>query len=245
MNNNKTEKPRTAFILAGGLGTRLRPLTYEIPKLLIPLQGKPILEHVIDLFKRHGANEIILAVGYKAEKFKEHFGDGSKLGVNINYIIEETPLGTAGALKLAKHFLKDTFYMCNGDELKDIDLEEMYEMHKQNRALGTIALTEVDDVSQYGVVDLDENKIKKFVEKPKKEEAPSNLISSGLYILEPEVIELIPEGRAVSIEREIWPLLAEKNKLVGFHFKGQWFPTDNWERYEKALNEWKGIRRII
>ena len=234
-------KFKKAFILAGGLGTRLRPLTYEIPKLLIPLHGKPILEHVIDLFRRHNVKEIILAVGYKAEKFQQYFGDGTKLGVRIHYIIEKEPLGTAGSLQLAKHHLKETFYMCNGDELKDINLDEMHSFHKEHNALATIALTNVEDTSQYGVVELDGNKIKRFIEKPQKHEAPSNLISSGRYILEPEIIKLVPVGRAVSIERYIWPLLAQKGQLAGFPFKGQWFPTDNWERYEKALNEWKGI----
>ena len=240
--NNIMEAPKKAFILAGGLGTRLRPLTYEMPKLLIPLQGKPILEHVIDLFKRHRVNEIILAVGYKYHKFQEYFEDGRRFGIKIHYVIEKEPLGTAGSLPFVKHHFNETFYMCNGDELKDLDLHELFNFHKSQDALATIALTEIEDPSQYGVVALHGNKIKRFVEKPQKHEAPSNLISSGLYILEPEVIDLVPQGKAVSIEREIWPVLAEQGKLAGFPFKGQWFPTDNWERYEKALKEWKGIK---
>ena len=195
--------PMKAFILAGGLGTRLRPLTYEIPKLLIPLQGKPILEHTLDLFRRHSVSEIFLAVGYKAEQFKEYFGDGKKLGLKINYIIEETPLGTGGALRLAKDHLRNTFFMCNGDELKEINLDLLYKFHKEQGALATIALTEVEDTSQFGVVELDKHKIKRFVEKPKPEEAPSHLINSGFYIFEPDVVNLIPEGRAVSLERGI------------------------------------------
>lgn len=237
--------PKKALILAGGLGTRLRPLTYEIPKLLIPLQGKPILEHVIDLFKRHCVQDIFLALHYQPEKFQQYFGNGSKFDIAIHYIIEPIPLGTAGALRLTKDFLKDTFYMCNGDELKNIDLERMYTFHKQQKALATIALTEVDDTSQFGVVKLENHKIVQFVEKPPSETASSHLINSGLYVVEPEIINFVSEGRAVSLEREIFPLLAAQEKLFGFPFQGQWFPTDTWERYEKALREWKGIGLLL
>jgi len=230
--------PKTSLILCGGKGTRLRPLTYEIPKVLIPINGKPILEYNIKLMKKHGIKDIVLATGYLGKMIKEYFGNGSKFGVNIKYSEEETPLGTGGALKLAKDSLKETFIMCNGDELKDIDLKEMFKAHKETNTLITIALTEVDDPSSFGTAKLEGNKILEFVEKPKKEEAPSNLINAGLYIIEPSVIDLIPEGE-VSIERHIFPLVAEKGRLFGFPFKGQWFPTDNTERLEKARKEWK------
>lgn len=234
-------KPKKAFILAGGLGTRLRPLTLSIPKQMLPIQNRPILEHVIDLFKRHGVNDIILSIGYMAEKYQDYFGNGKRFGINIGYTVEHQPLGTAGPLHLARKHFNETFYMCNGDELKDINLDEMYEFHKKEGALATIALVRIDDVSQYGVAEIDGNRIKRFVEKPKKEDAPSNLISSGLYIVEPEIINYIPEGRAVSIEREVWPVLASRGDLAWFPYEGQWFPTDNLERYEKAEKEWKTI----
>ncbi len=233
--------PVKAFILAGGLGTRLRPLTYEIAKLMIPIHGKPILEHWIELFRKHNVQEIILSIGYKASQFMRYFGDGSKFGVRLRYIIEEKPLGTAGSLRLAKNLLRERFYMCNGDNLfSDMDLATLYNFHTSKGMLATIALKEVEDITGYGVVNLEEYKIKRFVEKPLAHEAPSKLINSGLYVLEPSVIDLIPEGRAVSIEREIWPVLASREQLAGFLFQGQWFPTDTWERYEKAFREWKG-----
>ena len=230
-----------AFILCGGLGTRLRPVTNHTPKVLLKIQNKTLLEHNIELMRRHGIENIILAVGFLREKIKEYFGDGSKFGVKITYIEESEPLGTAGPLRLAKDsglLPKEAFVMCNGDELKDIPLLEMYKFHKKNKALATIALTKVEDVSQFGVVELKGSKIISFVEKPKPEEAPSNLINSGLYILEPEVAKLVPKGR-VSIERDIFPKIANQGKLFGFPFSGQWFPTDTPERMKIAERKWK------
>ena len=234
--------PHVAIILAGGKGTRLRPLTYEIPKALIPVQGRTLTEHVLDLFKRYGITEIIFSVGHMKEKIKAHLGDGSKFGVHITYLEEEEPLGTAGPLKLCRKQLANTFIVSNGDELKDIDLEEMYQFHKQSKALVTIALTTVEDPSAYGVAKLSGNRILEFVEKPKRENAPSNLINSGLYMIEPEVIAMIPEGFAM-LEQEVFPKLAKQGKLFGYPFSGQWFDTGNMERYEKAIKEWRGITR--
>ena len=157
-----------AIILAGGKGTRLRPLTYEVPKALLPIHGKTLTEHIFDLLKRHGITEIFMSIGHLSEKIKNYFKDGKKFGVDINYLEEKEPLGTAGPLRLAKEDLTESFFVSNGDELKDINLDEMYEQHKQNNALVTIALTEVGDPSQYGVVRLKGKKILEFVEKPKK-----------------------------------------------------------------------------
>ena len=231
-----------ALILAGGKGTRLRPLTHEMPKPLIPVHDKSLLEHALDLFKRHGVTKILLSIGYKGEKIKEYFGDGKKYGVQITYLEEDEPLGTAGPLKLAREHLKGTFVMCNADELKDIDLDEMYLQHKEQNAVATIALTTVPDPSHYGVARLQGSKILEFIEKPSKEEAPSNLINSGLYLLEPSVLDYLPakEGM-ISIERDVFPKIALANKLFGFPFSGQWFDVGNMERYEKALREWKDL----
>lgn len=234
-------RPKKAFILAGGRGTRLKPITDEIPKPLIPVQGKPVLEHCIDLLKKYGITEIIISVGYKADNIKEYFGDGRKFGVSIIYVEEQKPLGTAGPLKLAQEFLKETFVMCNADELKNVDLVDMYMLHKENNSLGTIALTTVEDPSSYGVAKLKGNQILDFIEKPSKEEAPSNLISAGLYILEPEILKYLPEEIG-SLERDIFPKLAKEGKLFGYHFEGQWFDTGTLERYEKAINGWKGLQ---
>ena len=232
--------PSKALILCGGKGERLRPITYEIPKPLIPIQGKTLIEHLLDLFKKHGVNDIILAVGYKRENIKNYFGNGEKFGVKISYIEEETPLGTAGPLRKAKELLKETFIVANGDELKNIDLEEMFLLHKEQKAMITIALTTVSDPSAYGVADLSGSKILRFVEKPLREEAPSKLINSGLYIMEPEVIELIQEGFSM-LERDIFPKIASRGRLFGYPFSGQWFDTGNMDRYETALKEWRGV----
>jgi NDP-sugar pyrophosphorylase family protein len=150
-------------------------------------------------------------------------------------------MGTAGPLRLAKDKLTKTFIVSNGDELKDINIIDMYDAHKRNRALATIALTTVDDPSQYGVARLEGERIIEFVEKPKKEDAPSNLISAGFYIIEPEVLRMIPKGPC-SIEKEIFPRLAGMGRLYGFPFSGQWFDTGTLDRYERALKRWKGVK---
>jgi len=232
--------PKKAIILAGGQGTRLRPLTYNIPKALIEIKGKTITEQLFDLLKKYGIRDCYLAVGYLKDKIKDFFGDGSKFGMNISYIEEEKPLGTAGPLRLIKGELADSFIVSNGDELKDINIPRMYRLHKRKNALATIALTTVNDPAQYGVAKLEGSRILEFVEKPKKEEAPSNLINSGFYILEPEVIDMIPEGFCM-FEKDIFPKLAQMGRLRGFPFQGQWFDTGNLERLEKARKLWKGI----
>lgn len=233
-------RPRLAVALCGGQGTRLRPITYEIPKALIPVHGKTITEHLFDLFKKYDIREIILAVGYMKNKIKKYFGDGSGFGMNISYIEEEIPLGTAGPLRMLRDRIKETFIVTNGDELKNINIEEMFELHKRNNALVTIALTTVDDPSAYGVARLSGSRILEFIEKPSKDKAPSRLINAGFYIMEPDVLELIPPGFAM-LERDVFPKIAEQGKLYGYPFSGQWFDTGNITRYEIALKEWKGI----
>jgi mannose-1-phosphate guanylyltransferase len=232
---------KTALILSGGEGTRLRPITYEIPKSLVPVHGKPLIEHLFDLLKKYGVNDVILSVGHMKEKITNEKDNWSRLGLNISFVEEQKPLGTGGPLRLAKDKLTKTFIVSNGDELKNINIMDMYESHKKNRALTTIALTTVSDPSQYGVARLEGNRIVEFVEKPKKGKAPSNLINAGFYILEPEVVEMIPKGKC-SLEKQIFPKLAKMGRLFGFPFSGQWFDTGNLERYERALKEWRGIK---
>jgi len=228
--------PKKAVLLVGGKGTRLRPITYEIPKALIPVGGKTITQYLFELLKKFGIKDIILAVGYLKEKIIEHFDDGSKFGVKITYVKEEEPLGTAGPLRLAKDLLDETFIVSNGDELKDINIKQMYALHKENNALATIALTKVEDPSKYGVARLSGSKILEFIEKPKKEEAPSNLINSGFYIIEPEVIDMIPEGFAM-LEKDVFPKLAKQGRLFGFPFPGYWSDIGTFEKYDKAIKD--------
>jgi mannose-1-phosphate guanylyltransferase len=232
--------PKTAFILAGGVGTRMQPITFEVPKPLLPVHDKTLLEHLFDLFKMYGIKNIIISIGYKGDKIRETIGNGRKFGVNVTYIEEAKPMGTAGPLKLARHMLTESFICCNADELKELDLMDMFLAHKESKAAATIALATVDDPSAYGVAKLQGTKILEFVEKPKKEDAPSKLINSGLYILEPEVIDEIPDGFAM-LEKDVFPKLAKEGRLYGYPFSGQWLNTGTLELYEKAIKEWKDI----
>ena len=230
--------PSKAVLLVGGRGTRLRPLTDKTPKGLLEVHNKSIIEHLFDLLKKYGIRDAILCIGYLKEKIKEHFGDGSKIGINITYVEENEPQGTAGPLRLAKKFLKESFIVSNGDELKNINIPRMFRLHKRKNALATIALTTVDDPSHYGVARLDGSRIVEFVEKPSI--PPSNLINAGFYIFEPEVIDMIPDGFSM-IEKDVFPELAKLGRLRGFPFAGQWFDIGNIERYKIAEKKWEGI----
>ncbi len=236
-----TNIPSKAVLLIGGKGTRLRPLTYKIPKALLEVQGKALTEHLFDLFKKYSIRDVVLCVGYLKDKIKEHFGDGSKFGVNITYVEENEPLGTAGPLKLGKNYLNESFIASNGDELKNINIARMFRLHKRKDALATIALTTVDDPTQYGVARLDGSRIIKFVEKPSN--PPSNLINAGFYIIEPEVLDMIPKGFSM-LEKDVFPKLAKMGRLRGFPFAGQWFDVGNMERYKLAEKKWKGVVSI-
>ncbi len=235
-----TNIPSKAVLLVGGQGTRLKPLTDKTPKALLKVQGKAVTEHIFDLLKKYGIRDVVLCVGYLKDQIKEHFGDGSRFGMNVEYVEEDEPLGTAGPLKLAKKHLKESFIVSNGDELKSINIPRMFRLHRRKNALGTLALTTVDDPSHYGVARLDGSRIVEFVEKPKREEAPSNLINAGFYILEPEIIDMIPSGFSM-LEKDVFPKLAKLGKLRGFPFAGQWFDIGTIERYKIAEKTWKGI----
>ncbi|MBI2660854.1 NTP transferase domain-containing protein [Candidatus Woesearchaeota archaeon] len=225
--------PGKAILLVGGKGTRLRPYTNTTPKALLDVNGKTVTEHLLDLLKKYSIRDIILSVGYLKEKIKDYFGDGSKFGLSITYVEEEDALGTAGPLLLARKHLTESFICSNGDELKDINIPRMFRLHKRKGALATIALTTVEDTSHYGVAKLEGSRIVEFVEKPKREEAPSNLINAGFYILEPEVIDMIKPGFSM-LEKDVFPKLAQMGRLRGFPFSGQWFDIGSVERWEIA-----------
>ena len=236
-----TNIPDKAVLLVGGRGTRLRPLTDKMPKAMLNVKGKTIIEHLFDLLKKYGIRDVILSTGYLKEKIKDKFEDGSRFGMSIEYIEESQPLGTAGPLKLARKHLKDSFIVSNGDELKSINIPRMFRLHKRKNALATIALTTVEDPSHYGVARLDGSRIIEFVEKPTK--PVSNLINAGFYILEPEVIDMIPNGFAM-LEKDVFPKLAKLGRLRGFPFAGQWFDIGNIERYKIAEKKWEGISSV-
>lgn len=235
---------KKAFILAGGLGTRLRPVTLELSKLILPVQGKPCLQWNIELVKRFGVEDITLAVGFKHEQVEEKFGDGKGLGLKLHYNVEKEYMGTAGALKIAEgHFREEPrFIGMNGDELKDIDFAAMARVHEKNGAVATIAIATVAYTKAGGLVRLEGEKVTEFSEKPPEEEEGLKLIHAGAYVLGPRIFEYIPEGKRVSIEKEVFPKLAAEGKLCGVDMgERQFLQTDTFERYEKAIREWKGF----
>jgi NDP-sugar pyrophosphorylase family protein len=231
-----SNRPRKAVILAGGV----REKTDDImPKSLTIVKDKTVLEWNIELLKLHGVKEIMLCITtVSGQKIKDKLGDGKDYGMKFYYSEHEYPLGTSGTLKAVDNFITETTIVCNADELKNIDLDDMYEFHKDGNKSCTIALTTVDDPSRFGVALMNGSKVMTFVEKPPKDNAPSNLINAGLYIIEPEVLKYIPEGFS-TIEQDLFPKLANQEKLFGYMFSGQWYPIKT--EYETAIKEWKGL----
>lgn len=233
-------RPKKAFILAGGKTTRLGEGGKDMPRPLLLVHGKPILEHLIELLKKYNITDIIISIGPRGDRIKEYFGSGLQLGVKITYVAEDQPQGTSGPLNLAKPYLHETFIMCNGDELKNINVDEMYAFHKNNNALATLALTTVEDPSNYGVVVMNGNKISDFIEKPSKKHPLSNLISAGFYIMEPDILDYVPTGYG-KLEEDVYPKLSNMGKLYGYVFSGQWLDTSTQDKYKRAEKLWKGI----
>ncbi|MEK6969033.1 MAG: HAD-IIB family hydrolase [Nanoarchaeota archaeon] len=228
----------TAIIVAGGLGTRLKPLTEHTPKPLLPIHGKPLVEHTILNFKKQGVSNIILSIGYKAEQIRNYFGNGEKLGIKIKYAIEPEPLGTGGAIKLAAKGLTKPFFLAWGDNLMDLDYHKMAEEYNQNNTPMIMALTRREDTENFGVAELKNNKIISFVEKPARDSAPSNLINAGAFIIEPKCLEILPEGKS-SIEKDCFEKIAPNGDISAFIHDGQWFPTDRLELYDFANANFK------
>jgi mannose-1-phosphate guanylyltransferase len=204
-----------AVVLVGGEGTRLRPLTYSVPKPMAPLLGRPFIGWIIERLRAAGVDEIILSCCYLPEAIEAYFEDGRRFGVKLHYVFEEEPLGTAGAVKNAVHKVTGTIYVCNGDILTGVDLVALRDAHKRNGAIATIHTRKVDDPSQFGVVETESNgRVRRFVEKPKPGETDACDINAGTYVLEPEALDAIEPGRKVSIERETFPKLIEQTKRV-------------------------------
>ena len=226
-----------AVILVGGFGTRLRPLTCTRPKQLLPLGSTTLIEYIITRLTEQGIKEIVLAAGYIMEKLQETLEDGSHLGASIHYSHETTPLGTAGPLRQAEGHLRGggPFLVLNGDIISDMDYHQLLKQHRKKGAIATIALHQVDDPSRYGVVDIDpDGRIRAFIEKPAPGTAPSNLINAGCYVLEEEVLDLIPRGVKTSIEREIFPQLCSMERVYGWEHRGLWIDTGTPASYLEA-----------
>jgi len=220
-----------AVILVGGQGTRLRPLTSTVPKPVVPLVDRPFISFMLEWLREHGIDDVIMSCGFLATSVRDVLGDGSDLGIRLRFVEEPDPRGTAGALKLAEPMLDERFLMLNGDVLTDIDLTSEIAQHEKTGATATLALVPVADPTAYGLVILEEDRsVRDFVEKPSSDRAQSNLISAGAYVLQREILELVPPDRNVSIEREVWPLLIGKG-LYGFPSESYWLDIGTPARY--------------
>lgn len=225
-----------AVIMAGGQGTRLRPLTSNAPKPMMPLANRPMMEHIVDLLRRHDIEEIVVTVAFMANNIRTYFGDGSEFGVRMVYATEETPLGTAGSVRNAMDELDDTFLVISGDVLTDIDLGGVVEAHRSAGALATIGLVRVDNPLEYGIVITDdEGNIERFLEKPTWGQVFSDTINTGIYVLEPRVFDWIAADEPVDFSSEVFPrVLADGEKLIGAVAEGYWEDVGTLESYVGA-----------
>ena len=226
-----------AVILVGGFGTRLRPLTFTVPKPLLPIANVRQLEHLIASLGSAGVDRVALALGFKPEPFLRAFPDGTCAGVALHYAIEPEPLDTAGAIAFAARdaAIDETFVVMNGDILTDLDVAALVRFHRSRSAEGTLHLTPVDDPSQYGVVETDAGGwVRRFVEKPAPGETESRTINAGTYVLEPSVIDRIPHLRRTSVEREVFPAMAAEGRLAAMATDDYWIDTGRPDTYLQA-----------
>jgi mannose-1-phosphate guanylyltransferase/phosphomannomutase len=214
-----------AVVMAGGEGTRLRPLTSNQPKPMVPICGKPCMEYIIELLRRHGIEETVVTLAFLPKIIRDYFGDGSALGVSLNYSVETSPLGTAGSIKLAESYLADdTFVVISGDALTDFELGDIVAFHRERGAMATIALKRVENPVDFGIVVInDEGRIERFLEKPTWGQVFSDTVNTGIYVLEPEVFRHIPADRPFDFSQELFPLLFEMGApLYGYVAEGYW-----------------------
>jgi len=213
-----------AVIIAGGEGTRLRPLTSTTPKPMLPIANKPMIGHVVELLAAHNVTDIIVTVAYLGNAIRNYLGDGSEFGVSVRYLQEETPLGTAGAVAHARHLLRGTFLVLSGDVLTDVNLTDAVEFHQRHNAAATMVLTSVDAPTEFGIVATGEaGRVEQLIEKPSWGEVFTDTVNTGIYVLEPEVLDAIPTDRAVDFSSEVFPrLLDEGEALYGYVSEGYW-----------------------
>lgn len=226
-----------AVVLLGGEGTRLRPLTYTTPKQLLPVAGRPMIERVLGQLADHGVTDAVLSLGYRPDAFLSAYPDGMCAGVRLEYAVEPEPRGTGGGIAFAARQagLDDTFVTVNGDVLTGLDVSKLVEFHREQGAAATISLTPVDDPYRYGVVvTADDGRVTAFIEKPPAGDAPTNLINAGTYVFEPKVIELIPAGPPVSVERETFPALVAEEALYALASDANWVDAGTPAAYLEA-----------
>ena len=226
-----------AVVLVGGHGTRLQPLTLDIPKAMLPIVERPMIEHVVGHLVSHGITEVVLSLGFLPDAFTDAYPDGTCAGLPLHYAVEPEPLDTAGAIGFAAAHagIHDTFLVLNGDVLTGLDVTALVATHRRTGAEGTIALTPVDDPSRYGVVSVDDGgRGLGFIEKPAPGEAPTNRINAGTYVLEPSVLGRIDPGRRVSVERHVFPAMAAEGTLYAVASDAYWIDTGTPETYLRA-----------
>jgi NDP-sugar pyrophosphorylase family protein len=223
-----------AILLAGGKGTRLRPLTLHTPKPIVPVFGRAFLNYQIDLVRTvPEIDEVILSLNYQPRRIQDVFGDGREAGIRMSYVVEPSPLGTGGAIKFATGAYKDTVVVFNGDVMTQIKLAEVLRLHRERRAKATIVLTPVENPSEYGLVETDaDGNVRRFLEKPKADEITCDTINAGVYVLEPETFDRIPDDTAYSIERAFFPSLVERAEtFVAYIYRGYWIDIGTPEKY--------------
>lgn len=225
-----------AMIMAAGVGSRLMPMTVDIPKPMIPMANRPLMVNTVQLLREHGFNSIIANLHYQADYISSYFGDGQAFGVSMNYSREEELMGTAGGVKRCDWFLDDTFVIVSGDALTDIDLALLVRVHKRKGALATIALKEVEDVEHFGIVISNEDGlIKSFQEKPRPEEALSRVANTGIYVFEPEIFKYIPAGQFYDFGKQVFPHLVKAGcPFYGVTVDGYWCDVGNIDTYRQA-----------
>ena len=228
-----------ALILAGGEGTRLRPLTIYTPKPVVPIVNRPFLYYQLELLKRAGIKEITLSLSYQPNKIADIFGDGDENGLKIHYAVEASPLGTAGAYKNAQEHLTQTAVVFNGDILTGINIADVIAYHREKNAAATIVLTPVENPSAYGLVETEsDGRVRRFLEKPKPEEITCNTINAGIYVLEPHILNYIPAGEKFSFEYQLFPaLLANNEPFYAYTMSGYWMDIGTPQRYLQANDD--------
>ncbi|MFI5101255.1 MAG: sugar phosphate nucleotidyltransferase, partial [Actinomycetes bacterium] len=226
-----------AVVMAGGEGTRLRPMTASMPKPLLPVVNRPIMEHVLRLLRRHGMTDVVVTVQFLASLVRNYFGDGEELGMTLQYATEEEPLGTAGSVKNAEEALADdTFLVISGDALTDIDLTSLIAFHKERKALVTVCLTRVPDPLEFGITIVDEDsRVQRFLEKPTWGQVFSDTVNTGIYVMEPEIFDYVKTGGPVDWSADVFPQLIEEGRPVfGYVAEGYWEDVGTLESYHKA-----------
>ena len=230
-------KPNKVILMVGGLGTRLRPLTNDVPKPMLDVGNKPILHTIVENFAKYGYTDIIMCVNYKSEIIKEYFGNGDKFGVKIEYVLENQRMGTAGALSLLKERPKDDFFVMNGDLLTNVNFEYLHEYHKDSNALASICIRKYEMQVPYGVVNVRANKVTSIEEKPTQ----SFFVSAGIYMFSPIVLDFIPKGVFYDMPTLLGELLKQDFAVYPFFIREYWLDIGKMDEYRRANDEYEGV----